>query len=250
MPVVLPPLGDAAALLDRLDGICLSGGPDLDPDAYGAAGTARRARPDRAVAGRIRAGARPRRRRARDPDPRHLSRRPGTERRPRRHPAPAPAGPPPDRARHRDDPHRARRGRHAAGVAGRHAPAAGELVPPPGRGRSGARAARGRACCRRDDRGGRGRRAPASCWPSSGTPRGWWRCRVIGCCSRRLWWPRVRLRRCGRPEPNCGWVGRRGAGRVATLIDLPLYAVQSDQTRRSAIPAVPQCRSWPILVPD
>jgi putative glutamine amidotransferase len=36
MPVVLPPLGDAAALLDRLDGICLSGGPDLDPNAYGA----------------------------------------------------------------------------------------------------------------------------------------------------------------------------------------------------------------------
>ncbi len=37
MPVVLPPIGDAAALLDRLDGICLSGGPDLDPHAYGAA---------------------------------------------------------------------------------------------------------------------------------------------------------------------------------------------------------------------
>jgi putative glutamine amidotransferase len=36
MPVVLPPLGDAAALLERLDGICLSGGPDLDPEAYGA----------------------------------------------------------------------------------------------------------------------------------------------------------------------------------------------------------------------
>jgi putative glutamine amidotransferase len=36
MPVVLPPLGDADALLDRLDGICLSGGPDMDPDAYGA----------------------------------------------------------------------------------------------------------------------------------------------------------------------------------------------------------------------
>ena len=36
MPVVLPPLGDAEALLDRLDGICLSGGPDLDPEAYGA----------------------------------------------------------------------------------------------------------------------------------------------------------------------------------------------------------------------
>jgi putative glutamine amidotransferase len=37
MPVVLPPLGDPAAYLDRLDGLCLSGGPDLDPDAYGAA---------------------------------------------------------------------------------------------------------------------------------------------------------------------------------------------------------------------
>ena len=36
MPVVLPPLGDAAAYLDRLDAVCLSGGPDLDPDAYGA----------------------------------------------------------------------------------------------------------------------------------------------------------------------------------------------------------------------
>jgi putative glutamine amidotransferase len=34
MPVVLPPLGDAKALLERLDGICLSGGPDLDPDTY------------------------------------------------------------------------------------------------------------------------------------------------------------------------------------------------------------------------
>jgi putative glutamine amidotransferase len=37
IPVVLPPLGDVEAFLTRLDGICLSGGPDLDPDAYGAA---------------------------------------------------------------------------------------------------------------------------------------------------------------------------------------------------------------------
>jgi putative glutamine amidotransferase len=36
MPVVLPPVGDAEAVLSRLDGICLSGGPDLDPEAYGA----------------------------------------------------------------------------------------------------------------------------------------------------------------------------------------------------------------------
>ena len=37
VPVVLPPLDNGiATLLDRLDGICLSGGPDLDPAAYGA----------------------------------------------------------------------------------------------------------------------------------------------------------------------------------------------------------------------
>src|SRR3954465_5403328 len=38
IPVVLPPVGLAHvdALLDRFDAICLSGGPDLDPPAYGA----------------------------------------------------------------------------------------------------------------------------------------------------------------------------------------------------------------------
>jgi putative glutamine amidotransferase len=38
LPVVLPPvaLENVPALVQRLDGICLSGGPDLDPDAYGA----------------------------------------------------------------------------------------------------------------------------------------------------------------------------------------------------------------------
>jgi putative glutamine amidotransferase len=38
LPVVLPPLSLAAVepLLDRLSGLCLSGGPDLDPDAYSA----------------------------------------------------------------------------------------------------------------------------------------------------------------------------------------------------------------------
>src|ERR687895_178544 len=38
MPVVLPPLGDAEAFLDRLDAVCLSGGPHPDPASYGAAG--------------------------------------------------------------------------------------------------------------------------------------------------------------------------------------------------------------------
>lgn len=38
IPVVIPPLDMAAIepLLDRLQGICLSGGPDLDPSTYGA----------------------------------------------------------------------------------------------------------------------------------------------------------------------------------------------------------------------
>ena len=37
VPVVLPPLENGLeTLLERLDGICLSGGPDLDPVAYGA----------------------------------------------------------------------------------------------------------------------------------------------------------------------------------------------------------------------
>ena len=36
LPVVMPPMGEDAIepLLDRLDGICLSGGPDLDPALY------------------------------------------------------------------------------------------------------------------------------------------------------------------------------------------------------------------------
>jgi putative glutamine amidotransferase len=38
MPMVVPPLPEEVIgpLLDRLDGICLSGGPDIDPVAYGA----------------------------------------------------------------------------------------------------------------------------------------------------------------------------------------------------------------------
>jgi len=39
LPVVLPPLGHdtIAPLLDRLSGVCLSGGPDIDPEGYGEA---------------------------------------------------------------------------------------------------------------------------------------------------------------------------------------------------------------------
>jgi putative glutamine amidotransferase len=36
VPVVLPPcVSDLDSLISRLDGVCLSGGPDLDPAAYG-----------------------------------------------------------------------------------------------------------------------------------------------------------------------------------------------------------------------
>lgn len=37
IPVVVPPMdtGRIGALLDRLDGVCLSGGPDIHPDHYG-----------------------------------------------------------------------------------------------------------------------------------------------------------------------------------------------------------------------
>jgi len=36
VPVLLPPLPDAVAVLDRLDGLVLSGGADVDPARYGA----------------------------------------------------------------------------------------------------------------------------------------------------------------------------------------------------------------------
>jgi putative glutamine amidotransferase len=38
LPMVIPPMDEASIepLLDRLDGVCLSGGPDLDPQNYGA----------------------------------------------------------------------------------------------------------------------------------------------------------------------------------------------------------------------
>ena len=94
-----PAGGDAAAgqeaiepLLDRLDGICLSGGPDLDPETYGAEPHPSSARPSPTSTASSSAIAAPGRR-ARDPDPGDLPRHPGAERRPRRHAAPAPARP-------------------------------------------------------------------------------------------------------------------------------------------------------------
>ena len=91
LPVVLPPLGADAipALLERLDGVCLSGGPDLHPGGY-QHDPHPELGPGVAVAGRLRDRARPRRRRARAAGPRHLPRRAGAQRRARRDAAPAP----------------------------------------------------------------------------------------------------------------------------------------------------------------
>ena len=91
IPVVLPPLGHdtIAPLLDRLCGVCLSGGPDIDPEGYGEETRNPQLGADRAEPRRLRARARPARRRARDARARHLPRRAGAQRRARRHAAPA-----------------------------------------------------------------------------------------------------------------------------------------------------------------
>ena len=87
MPVVLPPLPAPAVaeLIERLDGICLSGGPDLDPIASARARHAESA--DGALARRVRARARARGRPPRHAPARDLPRRPDAQRRPRRHAA-------------------------------------------------------------------------------------------------------------------------------------------------------------------
>ena len=90
LATVVPPMPGPMipALLDRVDGICLSGGPDLHPDAYGAA-------PHPALGpteppldafelALVRAALR-----ARHAHPRDLPRQADPQRRPRRHAAPA-----------------------------------------------------------------------------------------------------------------------------------------------------------------
>ena len=113
MPVVLPPLGDAVAYLDRLDGICLSGGPDLDPDAYGAPERHAELGPTEPGLDAFELEL------ARAADARGLPilgicrGAQALERGARRDAAPAPARPPPDRAGDRHHAHRARRARLA-----------------------------------------------------------------------------------------------------------------------------------------
>ena len=166
LPVVLPPLAPdrVAPLVEQLAGICLSGGPDLAPAGYGARARPE-PRPDGARAGPLRAVRRPAGRPARAPDPRHLPRPPGAQRRPRRHAAPAPARrhrrsdrPPADRAGPRHDPRGADRARFAVGGHPRRGGVGRELLPPPGGRGARPRPARGRVGARRHDRGHRERR--------------------------------------------------------------------------------------------
>ena len=101
IPVVLAPETAAAAevLLDRLDGLCLAGGPDLDPLEYGAADRHGKLGPTDRVVDAAEVAL------VRGADARGLPLLgicrgpPGAERRPRRHAAPARRRPSPDDAR-------------------------------------------------------------------------------------------------------------------------------------------------------
>ena len=176
---VMPPMAEDAIepLLDRFDGVCLSGGrtwtrgptaPRPTPTWADRA----RARPDRAVA-RTPGGRSP------DADPRDLQGHPGAERLTGRHPAPAPARPqhrhrpPPEGPRGPGQPPCADRARQQAREHPRHHRAGGQHLPPPGD-RPARRRSRGhRARPGRDDRGRRGPALARSCSASSGTRRPW-----------------------------------------------------------------------------
>ena len=133
-------------LLDRLDGICLSGGPDLDPAAYGAPSATRELGPTEPQLDALRARAGARRRLARGMPLLGICRgaqalnvaRGGTL---HQHVD----GPPPDRARHRARARgaRSRRARALPRVLG-PATLAGQLLPPPGGRRARRRPARRR----------------------------------------------------------------------------------------------------------
>ena len=173
LPVVLPPLelDRIAPLLDRLSGVLLSGGPDLDPAAYGRAAHPELG-PTEPQLDALRGAAGARGRRAWTADPRHLPRRAGAQHCARRHPPPAPPGdhgrlgrPPPapaGRAGHARGPHRPRQWSRGGG---RWPPHRRELLPPPERRAARRWPARGCVGRRRRHRGHRraGRVTAARC---------------------------------------------------------------------------------------
>jgi putative glutamine amidotransferase len=95
LAVVLPAHGyadDPDALLDRVDGLLFTGGPDLDPAVYGRPRHPSARSRRRPHLRRVRDRAAGRRDRARPARARHLPRNAGAERLPRRHAPPAPPG--------------------------------------------------------------------------------------------------------------------------------------------------------------
>ena len=196
LPVVLPPLGDAEAFLDRLDGVCLSGGPDLDPDAYGAAERHAELGPTEpgldafeiALARAADARGLPLLGICRGAQALNVARGgtlhqhlPG-----HRQTEPATAT---THTVHVEPGTRLERlvGAEVLRVNSFHHQAVDAPRPRP---------ARRRLRRRRDDRGGRGAPARGSCSASSGTPRAWSPIRATGCCSRRSWRRRQRRSRC------------------------------------------------------
>ena len=207
VPIVLPPLGIEVveALLAPLDGICLSGGPDLDPAAYGAKpspdlgpteptldvfelevartadamglpifGICRGAQALNVARGGTLYQHLPA---VTDQSIDHRQTAPGWEETHTVHVDPA-----------------SRLARHPG-----HGRAVGELVPPPGRGPARPRAARGRVGAGRDGRRASRTAATGSCWACSGTPRRWTgRASRTRGCSRR-WSP---------PPAASGWTSR------------------------------------------
>ena len=179
IPVVLPPLGHdtIAPLLERLGGVCLSGGPDIDPDGYGEEARNPQLGTTEPDARRLRARARPARRRARDAGARHLPRRADAQRRARRHAAPARRDLTDGSIEHRQtergprhDPLRADRARLAARARDGRDRGRRQLLPPPGGRPPRPGAARGRLGAGRSRRGDRERRATRSTSACSGTP--------------------------------------------------------------------------------
>ena len=171
MPVVLPPLGDAAAFLERLDGICLSGGPDLDPDAYGAPERHAELGPtepgldafELELARAADARGLPMLGICRGAQALNVARGGTLHQHLPGHRQTEPATATTHTVHVEPGSRLARRRRRRA--------AARELLPPPGRRRPRQRVARRRPRRRRHRRSDRGARAPGSCSASSGTPR-------------------------------------------------------------------------------